>query len=132
MTRPEVTREEMLKVLSEVTSAADAEGAVDQRDEEVIQTIRNLIENNDKLREALESMVNQFAYVGQDENGPTLLEIGYSAVREAFEALGWQSPKPIPERKCQAEGCKKEATCGTPTKDGYKRLCGSHYNEVNK
>lgn len=31
---------------------------------------------------------------------------------------------------CEIEGCKREATCGSPTDEGYKRLCGKHFNEV--
>ena len=27
---------------------------------------------------------------------------------------------------CDVEGCNIEATCGTPTKDGYRRTCGFH------
>lgn len=31
---------------------------------------------------------------------------------------------------CMQEGCENEATCGTPTPDGYKRLCGEHYAAI--
>jgi len=31
---------------------------------------------------------------------------------------------------CMAADCWDVATCGTPTPDGYKRLCGKHYREV--
>ena len=33
--------------------------------------------------------------------------------------------------KCQHRDCKKEATCGTPTKNGYKHLCHTHWAELN-
>jgi hypothetical protein len=81
-------------------------------------------ENEERLRVALKSMVRQFAYVS---DGPKYRTGGLMALEDAFEVLGWSDPKDAPEIKCQAEGCIKEATCGTPTKDGYKRLCGKHY-----
>jgi len=28
---------------------------------------------------------------------------------------------------CDIPDCNKEATCGTPTDNGYKRCCGEHY-----
>lgn len=28
---------------------------------------------------------------------------------------------------CELEGCWEEDTCGTPTLNGYKRLCSTHY-----
>jgi len=34
------------------------------------------------------------------------------------------------ENMCNVPGCDKPATCGTPTKDGYKRLCGNHYSKL--
>jgi hypothetical protein len=30
-------------------------------------------------------------------------------------------------RICDEPGCWKDATCGTPTPDGYRRVCGGHY-----
>jgi len=27
---------------------------------------------------------------------------------------------------CEHEGCERVSTCGFPTKDGYKNLCGEH------
>ena len=28
---------------------------------------------------------------------------------------------------CEVAGCNSVATCGTPTADGYRRLCGRHF-----
>jgi hypothetical protein len=27
---------------------------------------------------------------------------------------------------CDEEGCRQQATCGTPIEDGYRRTCGKH------
>jgi hypothetical protein len=78
----------------------------------------------DEAMEALASMCYQFAYTG---DGPSLCTGGLSALEEAFEALGWDDPHPIPESKCEADGCAKRQTAGTPTPNGYKRLCGDHF-----
>lgn len=77
-----------------------------------------------KYHDALESMVYQFAY--DADNPPRLLTGGLSALEEAFEVLGWESPHPVPERGCQMPACQLMATCGTPTPDGYKWVCGPH------
>lgn len=46
---------------------------------------------------------------------------------DRLRAAGWPDPKPAPEEECQVPRCHKQATCGTPTPDGYKRLCGPHF-----
>ncbi len=33
---------------------------------------------------------------------------------------------------CDEPGCKKQATCGTPTPEGYRRVCGDHWRELDK
>ena len=48
----------------------------------------------------------------------------------AFRILGWNDPHPVPECECEVPGCHEHATCGTPTKDGYKRVCGKHFVEL--
>ncbi len=83
-----------------------------------------------RQREALENMVWQFAYCGSCDNRLVLHTGGLSALEEAFDALGWPDPKSCPERECEAPDCHKEATTGTPTSDGYKRLCGDHFREL--
>ena len=52
---------------------------------------------------------------------------GLSTLEWAFDILGWENPHPVPECECQIEGCHEHATCGTPTADGYKRMCGRHF-----
>ena len=52
---------------------------------------------------------------------------GLSTLEWAFRILGWNDPHPVPECECEFPGCHEHATCGTPTKDGYKRVCGKHF-----
>ena len=85
-----------------------------------------------RLRETLEDMAWQFAYPGSKDGRLVLSSGGLSALEGAFEALGWPDPKPCPERECEAAGCYKEATTGTSTDDGYKRLCFDHYRELSR
>jgi hypothetical protein len=85
-----------------------------------------------RYREALEDIAWQFAYPGSKDGRLVLSTGGLSALESAFEALGWPDPKPCPERECEAVDCYKEATTGTPTDDGYKRLCFDHYRELSR
>lgn len=85
---------------------------------------------NEALREALEDMVNQFALPCKTADGKCALGSGgLSALEAAFDVLGWDDPHPAPWRACEARGCEEAATCGTLTGDGYKRLCGDHYEK---
>ncbi len=43
------------------------------------------------------------------------------------DALGAYEDAEALNRRCEEPGCENEATCGTPTPDGYKRLCGTHF-----
>lgn len=45
---------------------------------------------------------------------------------EFHERRGEESAQPL---ECQTEGCDESATCGTPTRAGYKHLCAHHYRE---
>lgn len=82
------------------------------------------------LREALESMVWQFAHQCQKDGRPALGTMGLSALEGAFDALGWDDPYPTPDMACQVGECNDWATCGTPTDDGYRRVCGKHMSEI--
>jgi hypothetical protein len=79
-----------------------------------------------KFKEALEDMVNQFAFTL--DNPPRITAGGLSALEHAFIILGYPDPKDMPERKCQYGRCKRTATSGTPTKKGYRRVCGQHFS----
>lgn len=84
------------------------------------------------MRDALEDMTNQFAYeAGPADGVPRIFTGGLSALEHAFDVLGWPDPKPVPERKCQREGCDGMETCGRPTANGgYERVCGDHFSEA--
>lgn len=85
----------------------------------------------EELLETVEDLVRQFAYPGRVMDGaPSLTTGGLSALEGAFAVLGWSDPYPCPEGACEHPGCTEWATCGTPTPDGYKRLCGMHYREA--
>jgi hypothetical protein len=83
-------------------------------------------------REALEGMVRQFAHWSAGPTGGYWTG-GLSALEDAFEVLGWESPHPAPEMTCDEPGCWEFASCGWPTRPGgtgqnggYRRTCGDH------
>jgi hypothetical protein len=84
----------------------------------------------DHYKKALEGMVDQFAYVLDDP--PRITTGGLSALEYAFDALGYPDPKEMPERKCQYQDCNKTATCGIPTKNGYRCVCGEHFRKIDE
>ena len=83
-------------------------------------------------RDALESMVRQFAHWSDTAGG--YWTGGLSALEEAFDVLGWSDPMPAPEARCDEPGCMRQISCGTPTpvgtygaaSTGYRRTCGEH------
>jgi len=97
--------------LAEQLEAADAKLA--EREEEI-----------ELLREALAGMLRQFAYWTADGG---LTTGGLSALENAFDALGWDDPHPDPAGRCEEPGCMRQRSCGMPTPDGYRWLCGEHY-----
>ncbi len=84
-----------------------------------------------KYKEALEDMVNQFAYPCSIGGIAHITTGGLSALELAFEVLDYPDPKPVPEHQCQFKDCSEYATCGIPTKQGYKRVCGKHFKYYN-
>ncbi len=77
-------------------------------------------------RDALMSMVQQFAYWGQQGGVGGYVNGGLSALEEAFDILGYDEFIPAPDAECCASGCHSKANCGTPTSDGYEWTCGKH------
>lgn len=75
-------------------------------------------------RDALESMVHQFAYWSDKAGG--YWTGGLSALEEAFDVLGWDDPHPEPEARCDEPGCMGQITCGWPSANGYRRTCYDH------
>lgn len=79
------------------------------------------------LEKSLEEMVWQFGYRGDGET-PTLGTGGLSALEDAFATLGRDDPHPVGRNVlCEAAGCFRWATAGSPTPNGYRRLCSTHY-----
>ena len=82
-----------------------------------------------KYREALEDMVWQFGYRGVKNKRPVIHTGGLSALEGAFEALGWDDPRYLPDAEgycCEIEGCVEADTCGLSWGDLYLRLCSNH------
>lgn len=83
----------------------------------------------DTMREFAEDVAYQFGYYGQYNGRLHIGNGGLSTLEWAFDILGWENPHPVPECECEIDGCHEHATCGSPTKDGYKRMCGRHMLE---
>ena len=83
------------------------------------------------MKEFAEDVVYQFGYYCQNGGRLHITNGGLSTLEWAFNILGWENPRPVPECECQIEGCHEHATCGTPTADGYKRVCGKHFAKMD-
>ena len=77
-----------------------------------------------------EDVAYQFGYYFPIKDILYISTGGLSTLEWAFRILGWNDPHPVPECECEVPGCHEHATCGTPTKDGYKRVCGKHFAEL--
>ena len=82
------------------------------------------------LKKFAEDVVCQFGYYIQYNGRLHLTAGGLSTLEWAFSILGWEDPKPFPEGECEWDSCHEHATCGTPTPDGYKRVCGKHFATI--
>lgn len=83
------------------------------------------------MKEALEDMVWQFAYHGQNEGKPFLYTGGLSALESAFSVLGWDDPHYIEDTNgscCDVEGCGGQIVCGGShwRESGYWCICARH------
>lgn len=83
-----------------------------------------------ELKEFAEDVIYQFGYHINYNGRLHLSSGGLSTLEWAFAILGWQDPKPYPEGECEWDGCHEYASCGTPTPDGYMRVCGKHYADI--
>ncbi len=83
----------------------------------------------DDMKAFAKDVVYQFGYYCQSNGRLCITHGGLSTLEWAFDILGWENPHPVPECECEVDGCHEHATCGAPTKDGYKRMCGKHYQE---
>lgn len=82
------------------------------------------------IREFAEDVACQFGYYCQNGGRLHITHGGLSTLEWAFDILGWENPHPVPEYECEIDGCHEHATCGTPTADGYKRVCGRHFCSI--
>ena len=83
------------------------------------------------MRAFAEDVAYQFGYYCHNGGRLHITHGGLSTLEWAFNILGWENPHPVPECECEIEGCHEHATCGTPTTDGYKRMCGMHYRNYS-
>lgn len=79
------------------------------------------------MKEFAAEVAYQFGYKGTYNGRLHIMHGGLSTLERAFEILGWENPHPYPEGECDWDGCHEYATCGTPTPDGYKRVCSKHF-----
>lgn len=78
------------------------------------------------MRAFAEDVACQFGYYCHNGGRLHITHGGLSTLEWAFDILGWENPHPTPEFECEIDGCHEHATCGAPTNDGYKRMCGKH------
>ena len=84
----------------------------------------------EEIKGFAEDVAYQFGYYFPIKDILYISTGGLSTLEWAFRILGWNDPHPVPECECEVPGCHEYATCGTPTKDGYKRVCGKHFAEL--
>ena len=84
----------------------------------------------EEIKGFAEDVAYQFGYYFPIKDILYISTGGLSTLEWAFRILGWNDPHPVPECECEFPGCHEQATCGTPTKDGYKRVCGKHFAEL--
>ena len=86
----------------------------------------------EEIKGFAEDVAYQFGYYFPIKDILYISTGGLSTLEWAFRILGWNDPHPVPECECEFPGCQEHATCGTPTKDGYKRVCGKHFVELTR
>ena len=86
----------------------------------------------EEIKGFAEDVAYQFGYYFPIKDMLYISTGGLSTLERAFDILGWNDPHPVPECECEFPGCHEHATCGTPTKDGYKRVCGKHFAELTR
>ena len=83
------------------------------------------------MRDFAKDVAYQFGYYCHNGGRLHITHGGLSTLEWAFDILGWENPHPVPECECEIEGCHEHATGGTPTADGYKRVCGKHFAKMD-
>lgn len=84
----------------------------------------------EEIKGFAEDVAYQFGYYFPIKDILYISTGGLSTLEWAFRILGWNDPHPVPECECEVPGCHEYATCRTPTKDSYKRVCGKHFAEL--
>lgn len=85
----------------------------------------------EEIRNYAEDVAIQYGYMVNHNKGRLHISTGgLSTLERTFSILGWDDPHPYPEGECQWEDCHKYATIGTPTKNGYMRVCSKHYQVI--
>ena len=84
----------------------------------------------EEIKGFAEDVAYQFGYYFPIKDILYISTGGLSTLERAFWILGWNDPHPVPECECEVPGCHEHATCGTPTKGGYRRVCGKHFAEL--
>lgn len=84
----------------------------------------------EEIKGFAEDVAYQFGYYFPIKDILYISTGGLSTLERAFDILGWNDPHPVPECECEVPGCHEHATCGTPTKGGYRRVCGKHFAEL--
>ncbi len=79
-----------------------------------------------EAREIIEDLCRQYALPCPQPSCFHLGTGGLSVLEQAFDFLGWDDPHPMPSMQCDEPGCTEGQSCGTPSKDGYRRTCGEH------
>ena len=124
------TANEVIDKLAERLAAYEDTGLTPEQVEAMKQELEKVKAERDEVisdfRSFAEDVAHQFGYHTQNNGRLTLTHGGLSTLEWAFDILDWENPHPDPENECQYEGCHHYASCGTPTKDGYLRLCGHH------
>lgn len=97
----------------------------------------------ERLKDALEDMVGQYAHHTVVNGRRAYTTGGMSALEHAFEALGWDEPHYTDDGECEIDGCNEWATCvagyprslARPTREqskiGFGFLCSAHYHKWN-
>ena len=86
----------------------------------------------EEIKGFAEDVAYQFGYYLPIKDILYISTCGLSTLERAFDILGWNDPHPATECECEVPGCHEHANCGTPTKDGYKRVCGKHFAELTR
>lgn len=89
------------------------------------------LKEKDEAAEVVKDLLHQFAYSGEKDGRAMLWTGGLSALEWGFKFVGWDNPHFTPELECEQTDCHAMAECGANTPDGYKRLCGKHYQELS-